>query len=208
MSTVSADSLTPVSADFFERDVHTLAIALLGCHVVRTIDGVQLAGKIVEVEAYGGSADAACHADSGRPTARTQTMFGPAGRAYVYQIYGMYHCLNVVAVCDTHAAAVLIRALEPVAGDDVMRANRPRGNAGRLLAGPGCLCQAMQIDRGLDAVPLWEGELFLSPATHVVMAEEVATGRRIGLNPKTTGAAHDYPWRYGIARSKSLSKPF
>jgi DNA-3-methyladenine glycosylase len=126
--------------EFYDRDAVTVARELLGLVLVHTSGGVTRAGRIVEVEAYLGPHDLAAHSARGR-TARTEVMFGPPGHAYVYLIYGMHHCMNVVVEAEGKAAAVLLRALEPV-----------RNVEGRTQ-GPGLLCKALHIDRrhnGLD----------------------------------------------------------
>lgn len=116
---------------FYERDVIEVAKSLLGQHLVRSIDGVERVGRIVEVEAYLGPHDAAAHSSKGK-TARTAAMFGPAGHAYIYLIYGMYHCMNVVV---GEGAGVLIRAVEPIKNID------------KKTSGPGLLCRALEIDK-------------------------------------------------------------
>jgi DNA-3-methyladenine glycosylase len=127
---------------YFNRPTVQVARSLIGKYLVRSIDGRMLAGKILEVEAYVGSQDKACHASKGR-TQRTDVMFGPAGVAYVYLIYGMYHCLNVVTEREEFPSAVLIRAIEI---------------DGELIDGPGRLCRALQIDRRLNRINLTTGE--------------------------------------------------
>lgn len=127
---------------YFNRPTLTVARSLIGKYLVRVVDGRILAGKIVEVEAYVGPEDKACHASKGR-TKRTDVMFGPGGIAYVYLIYGMYHCLNVVTEREEFPSAVLIRAIEI---------------DGALIDGPGRLCRALQIDRGLNRLDLTTGE--------------------------------------------------
>src|SRR5262245_46576720 len=125
-----------ISRSFFERRTITVAKELLGKHLVRRTNGVEQVGRIVETEASGGEQDLACHASRGR-TRRTEVMFGPPGFAYVYMIYGLHHCLNVVTEPEGTAAAVLIRALEPIA------------NKSAKTSGPALLCAALKIDRGL-----------------------------------------------------------
>ena len=122
-----------LTRDFYNRETVTVARELLGKWLVRRAKGVERIGKIVEVEAYLGPHDLAAHSARGR-TPRTETMFGPPGHAYVYMIYGMYFCMNVVTEPDGHAAAVLLRALEPV------QQLTPK------TQGPGLLCRAMGID--------------------------------------------------------------
>jgi len=127
--------------DFFARDTTTVAQDLLGMLLVRRADGVERMGRIVETEAYVGPHDLAAHSSKGI-TPRTKIMYGPPGHAYVYLIYGMHHCMNVVTEPEGHGSAVLLRALEPVANID--------GNT----RGPGLLCRAMGIDRGLNGADL------------------------------------------------------
>ena len=145
-----------VPRSFFERDAVTVARAVLGKLVVRTLRGEQLAGRITEVEAYLGLEDPAAHAFAGR-TNRNAVLFGPPGFAYVYFIYGMHYCLNFSCEPEGQAGCVLIRALEPVAGIPTMarlRSVRAASSAKLLIGGPGKLCQALGITRancnGLD----------------------------------------------------------
>jgi DNA-3-methyladenine glycosylase len=134
---------------FYDRDTTTVARELLGKLLVRVGRGVARVGKIVEVEAYLGPHDLAAHSARGR-TARNQVMFGPPGHAYVYFIYGMYHCMNVVTEREGHASAVLLRAVEPV-----------ENIAGRTC-GPGLLCRAMNIDRRFNGHDLLSGDFFIA----------------------------------------------
>ncbi|NLE43798.1 MAG: DNA-3-methyladenine glycosylase [Chloroflexi bacterium] len=188
---------------FFDRDTLTVTRELLGQRLVRELDGVRIAGRIVEVEAYIGQGDAACHARSGR-TKRNASMFGPPGHAYVYFIYGMHHCLNIVTELDGQAAAVLIRALEPVEGLGAMRAHRGGVSDRRLTTGPGCLCQALAIDRSLDGVDLCApgAALFIEIAPRIPDSE-VAVSPRIGIRGDT--AALSAPWRMYLRGSEYVS---
>lgn len=198
---------------FYERDAHDLARDLLGKVLVRVCDEATCAGRIVEVEVYGGVDDPSCHADRGYPTERTAAMFGRPGTAYVYRIYGMYDCLNVVAPPgpEGKASAILVRALEPVTGLDVMAERRGiarplTGKTSRaLLSGPGKLCQALAIDRGFDGADLQSHPLVIVDAAPVPDAE-IATSPRIGLNPATCGASTYFEWRYTVATSRFLSR--
>jgi DNA-3-methyladenine glycosylase len=134
---------------FYDRDTILVARELLGKLIVHQSGGVRRIGKIVEVEAYLGEHDLAAHSSKGR-TKRTEIMFGPPGHAYVYFIYGMYYCMNVVTERDGHASAVLLRALEPVE------------NLEGRTCGPGLLCRAMKIDRLLNGHDLLSDELFIA----------------------------------------------
>ena len=134
---------------FYDRDTILVARELLGKWLVHQTGGLRLVGKIVEVEAYLGEHDLAAHSSKGL-TARTKIMFGPPGHAYVYFIYGMYFCMNVVTEREGHASAVLLRALEPVA------------NLAGRTCGPGLLCRAMKIDRRLNGHDLLSDDFFIA----------------------------------------------
>jgi len=163
---------------FFARNTVTVARELLGAVLEATgPDGAMTSGRIVEVEAYEGENDPASHAGRG-PTPRSEIMFGPAGFAYVYLIYGMHHCLNFVTENEGTPGAVLIRALEPLAGREVMTARRGvdsrRSQDRDLTAGPGRLCQALGVDLGWNGIPL----------TGDIPGPEHAPILRVGLPPK------------------------
>jgi len=184
---------------FFVRDPVVLARDLLGRVLFyKTPEGL-LAGRIVETEAYTGAADPASHAFRGR-TARNAVMFGPAGHAYVYFTYGMHHCLNVTAGAQGTAGAVLLRALEPLAGVEIMRARGDHGPESRLLSGPGKVGRAFGlslIDNGRDFT---RGPLGLATGAPVP-DREVAISRRIGIS-----RAVDLPYRFAVLSSPSVSK--
>ena len=186
------------------------AAALLGSLVVRDDEHGRRVARIVETEAYAGPEDRASHARAGR-TGRTGVMFGPAGRAYVYLVYGLHHCLNVVCGPEGTAAAVLIRAVEPVTGAVLMRHRRgpTAGPEARLAAGPAKTCQALDIDRGLDGIDLLaDGPLWLATDDGAAVApERIVSGPRIGVAYAGPPWATQ-PWRFGIADSPSLSRPF
>lgn len=153
---------------FYDRDTVTVARELLGKLLVRRVDGVERIGRIVEVEAYVGPHDLASHSSKGL-TARTRTMFGPPGHAYVYLIYGMYHCMNVVTEREGHGAAVLLRALEPV-----------KNLEGRTQ-GPGLLSRAMGITRQLNDHDLLSDDFFIT-APPRADPFSIAAGPRIGVH--------------------------
>lgn len=159
------------------------------------------AGRVVEVEAYAGAEDPGSHAYRG-PTRRNATMFGPAGRLYVYFTYGMHWCANVVAGDDGVASAVLLRALAPLAGVEAMRAARPRARRDRDLAsGPAKLCQALGITGVDDGADLVSGPIaLLDDGTPPPSDPGVST--RIGLS---AGAEH--PWRWYVRGDPNLSRP-
>jgi DNA-3-methyladenine glycosylase len=179
--------------EFFGRDTLTVARELLGQRLVRVVEGRRLSGWITEVEAYVGEDDAACHASAGR-TLRTEVMYGPPGHAYVYLIYGMHHCLNVVTEKESFPAAILIRAIEPVEGLKTMRTSRPGRRDAELTNGPGKLCQALQIDRRLNRIDLCvSDELFLEGAAAVPEAD-ILTTPRVGV--RGDEVALNAPWRF------------
>jgi len=197
----------------FERPALDLARSLLGARLVREDEGGLLAGIIVETEAYAGPEDRASHARSGR-TRRTAPMFGPAGHAYVYLVYGMHSCLNVVSDGADRAGAVLIRALEPTDGLDRMRHRRGAtgGPDARLAAGPARLCQALAIDRRLDGHDLTTGDrLWLTDADPHTVARIADAGIVAGPRVGVAYAGDDWgsrPWRFGVRGHPSLSRPF
>ena len=194
--------MTRLDSTFFERDTLQVATDLLGRRLVRIVDGQRLSGLIVEVEAYIGEDDLACHASRGR-TPRTQVMYGPPGRSYVYFIYGMYHCLNVVTEREGFPAAVLIRALEPLEGWEAMRQRRANRSDLELTNGPGKLCQALEIDRRLNDINLTTHEgLFLEDGEPPT-ARHIATAPRIGLN--APGRAAEAPWRVYVTGNPFVS---
>ena len=179
---------------FFARSVHAVAPELVGATLL--VDGV--GGTIVEVEAYDHE-DPAAHGFGGR-TARNASMFGPAGHAYVYRSYGIHWCLNFVCEGVGVASAVLIRALEPTAGIPAMQKRRKLGDLRLLCAGPGRLCEALGVTRAHDGLALDAPPFRLFARPHAV---PLAVGPRIGISK-----AMDKPWRYGLAGSRFLSRPF
>jgi DNA-3-methyladenine glycosylase len=184
---------------FFARDPLVLARDLLGRVLFyRTPEGL-LAGRIVETEAYRGEADAASHAFRGR-TARNGVMFGPAGHAYVYFTYGMHHCLNVTAERPGTAGAVLLRALEPLAGSELMRARGDHGPESRLLSGPGKIGRAFGLTLSDNGCDFTRGPLGLAAGSPVA-DREVEVTRRIGIS-----RAVDLPYRFAVIGSPSVSK--
>ena len=179
---------------FFDRSVHAVAPDLIGATLL--VDGV--GGTIVEVEAYDHE-DPAAHGFGGR-TSRNAAMFGPPGHAYVYLIYGLYWCLNFVCESQGVASAVLIRALAPTTGIALMQARRGMHEPRLLCAGPGRLCQALGVTRAHDGLALDAPPFRLQARSGKI---QIAVGRRIGITK-----AADKPWRYGVAGSPFLSRPF
>jgi len=185
-----AEAFTP---DDFARPVDEVARLLIGATLM--VDGV--GGRIVETEAYD-AGDPASHSFRG-PTARNAAMFGPVGRAYVYRIYGLHWCLNLVCG-EAPGGAVLIRALEPLMGLDVMGERRGIEAARSLCSGPSRLCQALGVEAGLNHASMLEAPFALVPAP---APSPVAVGPRIGISK-----AADLPRRWGAAGSPWVSRPF
>ena len=183
----------PLARSSFARSVHEVAPGLIG--VTLLVDGV--GGPIVEVEAYGRE-DPASHGFGGQ-TARNAAMFGPPGHAYVYRSYGIHWCLNFVCDEPGRAEAVLIRALEPTHGIEVMRARRGVNAERALCSGPGKLCQALGVTGVHDGLPLDEPpfELLARKST-----PQIVTGPRIGIT-----RAAELAWRHGLEGSAYLSRP-
>jgi len=190
---------------FYARPTLRVARALLGKILVHDgPDGIT-AGRIVEVEAYRGPEDRAAHTAGGRRTARNEVMWGPAGRLYVYFTYGMHHCCNVVTRGPGVPEAVLLRALEPVAGVPLMRRRRAvplQGPVAALARGPGNLCRAMGIARDLDGCDLVVGPVRILDAPGV-RASRVATSSRIGVAYAGEHALR--PWRFFVRDSAAVS---
>lgn len=202
--------LQRLAAELLDGRPEVVARALLGTFLVHDDGCVRRVGRIVETEAYAGPEDRASHARAGR-TRRTSVMFGPPGRAYVYLVYGLHHCLNVVCNAEGEAAAVLIRAVEPVEGIAAMRAarGRPTDRTVRLAAGPARTCEALGVDRRHDGLDLLAGdELWLATDGSGGMSPaDIAVGPRIGVDYAGDEWAAQ-PWRFGVASSHSLSRPF
>lgn len=182
---------TRLGTDDYAVDPAAMAQRLIGCRLVRALpSGDRLSGVIVETEAYLGVKDRASHAFGGRRTARNESMYGPPGTAYVYFTYGMHHCMNVVCGEPDEPVAALLRALIPVEGVERMRKYRAARTRRSplietdLCSGPGKLCQALAIDRGLDGVDLGaSGGLFIEPSTPAKSPSgRIVRARRVGVD--------------------------
>jgi DNA-3-methyladenine glycosylase len=181
----------PIS--FYARPALTVARELLGTHLIVDEGGWRRVGRIVETEAYVGEHDLACHASKGR-TPRTEVLFGPPGRAYVYLIYGMYHCFNVVTDPEGVGAAVLVRGVEPVEGlPEKVRTD-----------GPGRLCRALGLTLAHNRWDLQDTALHLTPGTPVPESQ-VERGPRIGVD--YAGAWALEPYRLWVRGSQHVSRP-
>ena len=185
---------TLLHSDFFARSVHKVAPDLIGATLL--FDGV--GGRIVEVEAYHHT-DPAAHSYTG-PTERNAVMFGPPGFVYVYRSYGIHWCLNFVCEPEGSASAVLIRALEPMAGIAAMRRRRGLPDERALCSGPGKLCEALGVTHRHNGLPLDRPPFELRARREV---PEIVVGPRIGITK-----AVEQLWRYGLKGSRFLSKPF
>lgn len=196
---------TKLSREFYRRsDVLTVSKELLGkLLVVPGSDGKRISGKIVEVEAYRGPEDRASHAYGGRRTKRTETMYNPGGVAYVYFVYGMYYQFNVVSGVEDIPHAILVRALEPVEGLDIMRARRHSHPDHNLTNGPGKLCIAMGIDRHLDGADLLGDRVWLEDFEKIP-PRRIARGPRIGIDYAEEWITK--PWRFWIRDNRFVSR--
>jgi len=191
----------PLPRRFYERPAVAVARAVLGRLLVHDDSEGRIAGRIVEVEAYGDGRDPASHARAG-PTLRNAAMFGPAGHAYVYFTYGMHHCLNLVTGRAGRAAAVLVRALEPVLGLDLARGRRGTVPPERLMSGPGCVARALGLTRKHDGLDLTRGPLWVSDLPARRHGLPIASGPRVGIRAGTGHA-----WRFHLAGHPAVSGP-
>ncbi|MGB8426830.1 MAG: DNA-3-methyladenine glycosylase [Desulfobacterales bacterium] len=181
---------------FFSRDTLVVARELLGKRLVRCCRGQRLSGMVVETEAYLGASDSASHAFRGR-TARNSVMFGPAGTAYVYLVYGMHHMLNVTTDAEGIAGAVLLRAIKPLEGIDKMTALR--GGTRRGLAdGPGKLCRALAVDLSLRGIDLTSGEKLWFETYRDGPSTDIVCGPRVGI-AYASPVDRQAPWRFQVA---------
>ncbi|QGU94942.1 DNA-3-methyladenine glycosylase [Clostridium bovifaecis] len=195
--------------EFYKRNTLEVARELLGKYLIHEHEGNKLIGKIVEVEAYMGVEDKAAHSYGGRRTERTAVMYKEGGYAYVFQIYGMYYCVNVVTSEKEIPQAVLIRALEPVEGLDAMSENRynkeyeelTNYQKKNLTNGPGKLCIAMNIDKELNGEDLCKEKLYILDNKEKF---DIITSKRINID--YAEEAKDYPWRFYIKDNKYISK--
>jgi DNA-3-methyladenine glycosylase len=189
-----------LSVDFYADDTTIVARALLGKILVHETPQGIIAGKIVETEAYLMD-DPACHAHAGRKTPRTTVMFGPAGMAYIYMIYGMHQCFNVVTGAEGCGEAVLIRALEPVCGIEWMQVNRNQTTLRNMCSGPGKLVRAMGIHSALNARSLMVPPLYIAAPETQPEALRIVTTTRIGISRGV-----DLPLRFYIKDNPFISK--
>jgi DNA-3-methyladenine glycosylase len=191
-------TLSPLPPAFYQRSVVAVARDLLGARLVRRLDGQRVSGWIVETEAYEGESDLACHARFGR-TPRNEVMYGPAGRAYVYFIYGMHWMLNVVTGPEDDPNAVLIRALIPVEGLNFIARNRKTAHPRDWTNGPARLCQALEIDRQLNGADFTDSRSELTIELGIAVSDaDVLTGPRVGIE-SVPEPWRSIPWRFRAA---------
>jgi DNA-3-methyladenine glycosylase len=193
--------------DFYTRaDTLRVARELLGKRlVVPAADGARVSGRVVEVEAYLGAEDRAAHSYGGRRTRRTETMFAVGGTAYVFFVYGMHHQFNVVTGPEGQPHAVLVRAVEPEEGVELMRERRPARKERELTSGPGKLCRALGLDLSFDGEDLTRGGRAWLEETGVrLKPDEIASGPRIGVAYAAEDALK--PWRFWVAGNEYVSR--
>ena len=200
-----------ISKEFYNRSALDVAQDLLGKVLVREVDGKVLKGKIVETEAYIGAIDKACHAYNGRRTKRTEILYEDAGVSYIYFIYGLYHCFNVVTNKKDVAEAVLIRAIEPINELDYIsniRYNKKydeltKAQSKNLTNGPSKLCLAYLLNKDLNAVKLYEkGAVYIIDDNNETF--EIVESKRIGID--YAEEAKDFLWRFYIKDNIYVSK--
>ena len=194
-------NILKLSRSFYQQPTVEVARQLLGKYLVRKHPDGATAGRIVETEAYVGPDDKACHASRGR-TPRTEIMFGRAGHAYVYLIYGFHYMLNIVTETKDFPAAVLIRALEPVMGTQLMQARRHTEKLHNLANGPGKLCEAFAIDWTLNGNDICGKIIYVEDRDEP--APKIVTSPRIGVD--YAGKWKHKPWRFLIKDNKFVSK--
>ena len=191
---------------YASHDVNYLAKDLLGKYLCTLIDGSYCSGMIVETEAYRGPDDRAAHSFNNRRTPRTEVMFQQGGVAYIYVCYGMHHLMNVVTAPVDHAHAVLIRALEPADGLEVMSTRRNlKADDSRMTKGPGSLSVAMGLHSGLSGISLFKSSspVWIEDRGISLKKDEICIGKRIGV--ESAGEAAHWPWRYFVKGNKYVS---
>lgn len=197
---------------FYNRPTLRVAQELLGKYLVYRIGKKKIIGKIVETEAYVGPQDRASHASRGR-TPRTELMFGPAGHTYIYLIYGMYYCFNIVTEAKDYPAAVLIRALEPIIPQTPF--NHRQGGAGKgaknppllvggISNGPGKLCRYLKIDKKLNGADLTGNIIWVEDRKEKILPREIARAKRIGID--YAGQWQKKKWRFYIKNNNFVSR--
>jgi len=189
---------------YLRQNTITIARELLGkLLVVPAASGERVSGMIVETEAYMGETDKAAHSYAGRRTKRTETMYAAGGTVYIFFIYGMYYQFNIVTGPQEHPHAILIRAVEPIEGIEVMRERRGEMKDRNLTSGPGKLCIAMGIDRGVNGEDLLGERVWLEECRKL-SRKEIVAGKRIGIDYAEEDA--EKPWRFWVNDNPFVSK--
>jgi len=196
-------SMKKIPQSFFRRPTLTVARDLLGKYLAVKHGREILSGKIVETEAYRGEDDLACHASKGR-TSRTETLYQKAGTVYVYFVYGMYHCLNIVTEEKNFPSAVLIRAVEPSEGIECMKKNRKTAALHNLASGPGKVCEAFGITKKMNGVVIPSTHIWVEDRGETVKKKDIVKAPRVGV--AYAGACARYPWRFYIKNNEFISK--
>ncbi|MEO6038998.1 MAG: DNA-3-methyladenine glycosylase [Saprospiraceae bacterium] len=204
------NNIKRLHSEFYQRqDVVQVSRDLLGKVLVTNFEGQYTAGRITETEAYRAPDDRACHAWGNRRTARTEVMFGTGGAAYVFLCYGIHHLFNVVTAPEDQAHAVLVRAIEPLAGLDIMRMRRGGKNLSlvQLSTGPGALCQALGITTHWTGQRLDDPDspIWIEDRSELIPEESIVAGKRIGVD--YAGEAAEWPWRFWIRDSPFVKMP-
>lgn len=195
-----------LSSSFYDRtDVVQISKDLIGKVLCSKTDGILTAGKIVETEAYDGRKDKACHAYRNTRTKRTEVMYGPPGRAYIYLCYGIHHLFNVVTNQEGLADAVLIRALEPLDGKEWMVERRGREHLKPVITnGPGKMSQAMGITTDQNEIDLLGDRIWIEDREIPVTPEDIVASKRIGVD--YAGEDAELPWRFTLSESRWVSQ--
>lgn len=188
---------------YLREDTISIANELLGKLIVVPDNGRRVSGMIVETEAYLGEVDRAAHSYAGRRTPRNEVTYGKGGHAYVFFIYGMYYQLNIVTGPADHPHVVLIRAVEPVEGIEIMRQRRGAMKDRNLTSGPGKLCIALNINRSLNGEDLRGKQIWLEDHRSFT-SEEIAVGKRIGID--YAGKDAEKPWRFWVKDNAYISR--
>lgn len=191
---------TTLPKEFYERDTRIVAIELLGKYLIHQIDGKPMIGRIIETEAYLGKIDPACHASTGY-SKRNSVFSQSGGMSYVYMIYGKHFCLNVITNPPLTKGAVLIRALEPISGIEIMKQCRNTSTQSQLTNGPGKLTQAFQITMHHNKIPLFKGSLTINEQSADSVRIKIGVSKRIGISK-----AKDWDLRYFILHNEHVSR--
>lgn len=200
---MTEDAGKKIERGFYLRDTVDIARDLIGCLLFHKTPQGLAGGMIVETEAYCGPEDAAAHSYKNRKSARTAIQYGPGGYAYIFKIYGMYDCMNIVTREEGQPHVVLIRALEPVEGIQLMKKRRRVDQEKKLCSGPGKLCMALGIDKSCYGLDLCARRLYLEHGPGGIDQRQIGVSRRINID--YAGPAKEYPWRFFLKGSEHVS---